>query len=112
MNHLLLAPETVDSIDEIKIKAEVTNIGFEDIKVLKYGTVLDGSNPTRSFVVSKDSIDASFTGIKVRLKMLFLVTPQFKIYKISLDMNQLGDEAFTIIPAGSTVLVEHESELE
>ncbi|KAI0092870.1 Metalloprotease [Irpex rosettiformis] len=87
----LSAPTSVHSIDDIKVTAAVTNTGSEAIKVLKYGTVLDGNMPTRSFTVSKDGVLADFVGIK-----------------LSVDMNEIGEEAFVTIPAGETVTVDHE----
>ncbi|KAI0763229.1 Metalloprotease [Irpex lacteus] len=87
----LTAPTSVHSIDDIKVTAAVTNTGSEAIKVLKYGTVLDGDMPTRSFAVSKDGVLADFTGIK-----------------ISVDLEQIGEEAFVTIPAGETVTVSHD----
>lgn len=56
---------SVNSIDDLSFTASVTNTGAEDVKVLKYGTVLD-SLPTRSFTVTKDGEEVDFTGIKVR----------------------------------------------
>lgn len=55
---------SVSSVDDFKLVAAVTNEGAEDVKVLKYGTVLD-SLPTRSFVVSKDGKQVPFSGVKV-----------------------------------------------
>lgn len=79
------------SIDDIKVTAAVTNTGSEDLKILKYGTVLDGSIPTRSFKISKDGADAEFRGVKVQV-----------------DLSQVDDSAFVVIPAGQTITVEHE----
>ena len=86
-----LAPSNVHSISEIKISAAVTNTGSEDLKVLKYGTILDAELPTRSFKISKNGEAATFTGIKMQV-----------------DLTQAGDSAFVVIPAGQTVTVEHE----
>ncbi|RDX48537.1 Metalloprotease [Lentinus brumalis] len=85
------APSQVHSIDDIKITAAVTNTGSEDVKVLKFGTILDNHYPTRSFTVSKDGLVANFTGIKLHI-----------------DLEALDDSAYVIIPAGETVVVEHE----
>ena len=49
-------------IDDIKVTAAVTNAGSEDLKVLKFGTVLDSDTPTRSFTVLKDGVAANFNG--------------------------------------------------
>jgi len=56
----------VTSVDELKLVAEVTNTGAEDLKIFKYNTVLD-SLPTKSFVVTKDGETVAFKGIRVRL---------------------------------------------
>ena len=79
------------SIEDIKVLASVTNAGSEDVKVLKYGTVLDWELPTRSFTITKDGMTANFTGIKMQL-----------------DLTQADDSAFVVIPAGQTVTAEHE----
>ncbi|KAI0818708.1 Metalloprotease [Irpex lacteus] len=84
-------PSSVHSIDDIKVTAVVTNTGSEAVKVLKYGTILDGNMPTRSFVVSKDGVYADFTGIK-----------------LSLDLTRVNGDAFVTIPAGETVTVNHD----
>ncbi|KAI9060880.1 Metalloprotease [Trametes sanguinea] len=86
----LTAPTDVHSIDDIKVTAAVTNTGSEALKVLKYGTVLDSELPTRSFTVSKDGAVADFTGIKLQI-----------------DLDALDDSAFVVIPAGETVMAEH-----
>lgn len=62
---LSAAAVSVESIDDLKLVAEVTNTGSEDVKVLKYGTVLDDKLPTRVFTVTKDGSTVPFTGIKV-----------------------------------------------
>ncbi|KAI0773565.1 Metalloprotease [Fomes fomentarius] len=87
----LTAPTEVHSIDDIKLTAAVTNTGSEAVKVLKYGTVLDNQFPTRSFFVSKDGIAANFTGIKLQL-----------------DLEALDDSAYVTLPAGETVVIEHD----
>ena len=69
----------------------MTNTGSEDLKVLKYGTVLDSELPTRSFTVTKDGRMAKFTGIKIHV-----------------DLTRADDSAFVVIPAGQTVTAEHE----
>ncbi|TFK49725.1 Metalloprotease [Heliocybe sulcata] len=90
----LSSPSSVASVDDLKLTAVVQNAGTEDVKILKYGTVLDADLPTRSFQISKDGVAANFTGIKASF--------------LSLDIEQLGDEAFVIIPAGQSHTVEHD----
>lgn len=65
---IALSPSSssVNSIDDLKLTAAVTNNGAEDVKVLNYGSIFDTALPTRSFVVSKDGATTDFTGIKVR----------------------------------------------
>ncbi|OBZ67072.1 Peptidyl-Lys metalloendopeptidase [Grifola frondosa] len=87
----LTAPTIVNSIQDINVTAAVTNTGSDPLKILKYGTVLDSDLPTHSFIVSKDGVTADFTGIRIQV-----------------DMDALDDSAFTVIPAGETVVVEHE----
>ena len=73
----------------------MTNHGTNDITVFKYGSVLDDRFATRSFTVSKDGAVADFTGIKLQI-----------------DLESLDDSAFVVIPAGETIVVEHEGELD
>jgi len=56
----------VTSVSDLRVVATVKNVGDEDLKILKFGTVLDNKLPTRSFVVSKDGKEATFTGVQVR----------------------------------------------
>jgi deuterolysin len=75
----LSTPATkVASVSDLRIVATVRNVGHSDLKILKFGTVLDNMLPTRSFVVSKGGKETDFTGIKVRLTLdlarLFVVS--------------------------------------
>ncbi|KAK7436844.1 hypothetical protein VKT23_014486 [Stygiomarasmius scandens] len=81
----------VSSLDELKFSASVTNNGAEDIKVLKYGTILDSELPTRSFTVTKEGAEVAFTGIR-----------------LSVSLEDADDTAFAVIPAGETVTVTHD----
>ena len=58
--------DKVASVSDLRVVATVKNVGDEDLKILKFGTVLDNKLPTRSFIVSKDGKEAAFTGVKVR----------------------------------------------
>ncbi|TRM67414.1 Deuterolysin metalloprotease family-domain-containing protein [Schizophyllum amplum] len=80
------APSSVASLDELSLTATVTNTNSEDVKILKYGTVLD-SLPTRSFFVSKDDAEVPFAGVKVSV--------------------ELSDDAYTTIKSGESVSVVH-----
>ncbi|KAF9468294.1 Deuterolysin metalloprotease family-domain-containing protein [Collybia nuda] len=82
---------SVGSVDDLKFTASVKNTGSEAVKILKYGTILDEKLPTRSFTVTKDGAAVPFTGIK-----------------LSVSLNDLDDSAFTTIPAGEAVTVNHE----
>ncbi len=62
----LSGPATnVSSVDDLKFTASVANTGTDDVKIFKYGTILDDLLPTRSFTVTKDGEPVPFTGIKV-----------------------------------------------
>ncbi|KAL1747525.1 hypothetical protein HDZ31DRAFT_31672 [Schizophyllum fasciatum] len=86
----LSGADSVNSVDDVKITAAVTNTGAEAVKVLKYGTVLDAELPTRSFRVTKDDADVAFTGIKM-----------------TLSIPDLDDSAFATIQPGETITAEH-----
>ncbi|EEB97160.1 hypothetical protein MPER_03572 [Moniliophthora perniciosa FA553] len=81
----------VNDVDQLKFTATIKNTGSEDVKILKYGTILDGSLPTRSFSVTKDGKDVSFTGVKLQ---------------VSLDKP--NESSFVSIPAGQNVTIEHD----
>ena len=50
---------------DLRVVATVKNVGDEDLKILKPGTVLDDDHHTRSFIVSKDGKEIPFTGTTV-----------------------------------------------
>ncbi|EEB95326.1 hypothetical protein MPER_05717, partial [Moniliophthora perniciosa FA553] len=85
------APAT-SSIDDLKLTVVVTNLGEEDVKVLKYGTVLDDSLPTRAFTVTKDGIEVPFVGMRL------FTSPE-----------DADDSAYTVVPAHGSVEVKHDS---
>ncbi|KAK0189988.1 hypothetical protein F5146DRAFT_647057 [Armillaria mellea] len=76
----------VSSIEDLRFTATVTNTNAGDVRVLKYGTVLDGL-PSRSFSVTKDGVPVDFTGVKLNVAV--------------------SDSAYTTIPSGENVTVEH-----
>ncbi|ESK90392.1 deuterolysin metalloprotease family protein [Moniliophthora roreri MCA 2997] len=80
----------VSKPDELEFKATVKNTGSEAVKVLKYNTILDGSLPTRSFVVTKDGKEVPFTGVKPYV-----------------SLSDVDDSAYVIIPPGESVTVNH-----
>ncbi|PPQ66176.1 hypothetical protein CVT24_000153 [Panaeolus cyanescens] len=83
------APST--SLDALKFTATVTNTGSEAVKILKYGTILDEKLPTKSFEVTKDGASVPFTGIR-----------------LSVSLTDADDSAYTVIPAGETIIVSHD----
>ncbi|KAJ6511641.1 Metalloprotease [Mycena vulgaris] len=85
------ASSSVNSITDLVLTAAVTNTGTEDIKVLKYGTILDADLPTRSFTVTRNGTVVPFTGIK-----------------LSVSLADADDSAYTTILAGETVTVIHD----
>ncbi|KAK0443943.1 Deuterolysin metalloprotease family-domain-containing protein [Desarmillaria tabescens] len=82
---------SVNSADLV-LTASITNTGSEDVKVLKYGTILDDL-PTRSFVVTNDATQSQvpFTGVK-----------------LSVSMDNSPEAAYTTIASGQTVNVTHD----
>ncbi|KAG6812142.1 hypothetical protein H0H92_004141 [Tricholoma furcatifolium] len=83
-------PSTVNAVNQLQFAATVTNRGTTDLKVLKYSTILDDMLPTKSFNISKGNMTVPFTGLKV-----FLSLPA------------LNSSAFTVIPAGQSIVVYH-----
>ncbi|TFK98451.1 hypothetical protein BDV98DRAFT_533901 [Pterulicium gracile] len=78
---------TVSSIDDIILTAVVSNPTSEDIKVVKFGTILD-ELPTKAFKVKKGDADVDFTGIDV-------------------IPDTSDDAAFITIPAGQSIALNH-----
>lgn len=78
---------SVASIEDVIITAVVSNPTTEDIKVLKFASLLDDL-PTKSFGVRKGSDDVVFTGIEV--------IPDLE-----------NDASFVTIPAGGSLAVNH-----
>ncbi|KAF8890047.1 hypothetical protein CPB85DRAFT_1377940 [Mucidula mucida] len=88
----LSGPATnVSSIADLKFTATVTNSGTDDAKILKYGTILDDTLPTRSFTVTKDGETVPFTGVK-----------------ITVSLEDADDSAYAFIAAGETITVQHD----
>ncbi|KDR84401.1 hypothetical protein GALMADRAFT_275455 [Galerina marginata CBS 339.88] len=88
---LVAAASSVDSLDDLKFTATVTNTGAEAVKILKYGTVLDEKLPTKSLVVTKDGAPVSSTGIK-----------------LSVSLAEVDESAFAAIAPGESITVSHE----
>ncbi|KAJ7659618.1 hypothetical protein DFH06DRAFT_1402691 [Mycena polygramma] len=81
---------TADSIADVLLTAAVTNNGMQEIKVVKYGTILDAELRTRSFTVTRNGSPVPFTGERVKFAL-----------------SALNDRAFTTIAAGHTLTVVH-----
>ncbi|EEB89613.1 hypothetical protein MPER_12267 [Moniliophthora perniciosa FA553] len=77
----------VSKSDELDFKATVKNTGPKVVKILKYNTILDGSLPTHSFVVTKDGEEAPFTGVKPYV-----------------SLSDVDDSAYVVIPPGESVV--------
>jgi deuterolysin len=55
---------------DISLSATVTNPTSEDIKFVRFGSVLD-TLPTRSFKVTKDGKEVTFAGMRVCVSIFF-----------------------------------------
>ena len=60
---LSIPTEKVASPSEIRVIATVRNVGAQDLKVVKFGTVLDDDLRTPSFIIKKDGKEVHFTRI-------------------------------------------------
>lgn len=81
----------VATVEDIVVDATVTNSGSEEVRFFKYNTVLDDL-PTQSFVVTtKNGTEVPFTGIR-----------------ISVDTEEVGEEAYVVIPPGESVTTSHQ----
>ncbi|KAJ7133189.1 hypothetical protein C8R44DRAFT_611560 [Mycena epipterygia] len=79
---------SVHSIADLVLTAAVTNRGPEDIKVLKYATILDAALPTRSFTK-------------------IFIPDTHAVLKLSISLTHAGETAYTTISAGKTSTVAH-----
>ncbi|KAK0207105.1 Metalloprotease [Desarmillaria ectypa] len=88
----LSGPSSSVNPEDLVLTASITNTGSEDVKVLEYGTILDGL-PTRFFVVTNDATQSQvpFTGVK-----------------LSVSMGNSPETAYATIPSGQTVNVTHD----
>ncbi|KAL0959655.1 hypothetical protein HGRIS_011355 [Hohenbuehelia grisea] len=102
----------VNSVNDLEIAAEVTNTGSEDLKLLKDGTILDGSGYTRAFFVIQDGQDVPFAGLNAQISLsganadAFMVIPRgqsvivnHKTIGSSFDFHSMGDGNFSFAPA-------------
>ncbi|KAK1222803.1 hypothetical protein PQX77_014330 [Marasmius sp. AFHP31] len=87
----IAGPSDAGSADDLQFSATIENTGSETVKILKYGTILDDL-PTRSFKVTKDGEEVSFTGIKACA---------------AIDLEAAGESAYAVIPAGESITVNH-----
>ncbi|KAL0959656.1 hypothetical protein HGRIS_011356 [Hohenbuehelia grisea] len=83
-------PSAVLSANDLRFNAVIKNDGEDDIKLLKYGTILDNELHTQSFIVRKEGRNVKFKGVK----------PQ-------LSLPLATDEAFTVIPAHQYINLTH-----
>ncbi|TFL00251.1 Deuterolysin metalloprotease family-domain-containing protein [Pterulicium gracile] len=80
----------VQSIADLALSATVKNTGSEDVKILNFATIFDADRLTRSFTITKDGAEVPFTGIAMNV-----------------NLELVDDSAFTVIPAGESITVEH-----
>ncbi|KAH8802021.1 hypothetical protein DL96DRAFT_775400 [Flagelloscypha sp. PMI_526] len=86
-----IAANDVSSIADLKVDATVANVSPEDVKILKYGTVLDNNLPTKSFTLTKNGTDVAFIGARIQVQSL----------------ENLSNDAWITIPSGKNVTVRH-----
>ncbi|KAL1743486.1 hypothetical protein HDZ31DRAFT_40774 [Schizophyllum fasciatum] len=79
------------SIDDVKMRAVVTNMGQNTVRLLKYQTVLDPDLPTRSFYVTKGEVIVPFTGIE-----------------LILTVHDLDESAFVTLGPGEDHATQHD----
>ena len=63
---LLSTPaDKVAFASDLRVISTVKNVGDEDLKILKLGTVLDTERPTHAFIVTKDGKEVPFNVTRV-----------------------------------------------
>ena len=63
---LLSTPaDKVAFASDLRVISTVKNVGDEDLKILKLGTVLDTEHPTHAFIVTKDGKEVPFNVTRV-----------------------------------------------
>ena len=77
----------VASVSDLKITATVKNDGDEDLKILKFGTVLDNESHSRAFIVSKDGKEVPFASTTV-------CVPSFPTFALSSIFTLTGSHRF------------------
>ena len=114
--------DKVASASELRVVATVRNVGDEDLKVLKFGTVLDDSLRAPSFIIRKGDEDIPFTGVAkvctypshctlpcsrppVLLRPISQCSHQL-FPQFSILTNHLSEDDWVVIPAGKAVTAE------
>lgn len=71
--------DKVTSVSDLRVITTVKNTCNENLKIFKFGTVLDEVYPTRSFIVRKDGKEILSTGVAVRTPALpiFCIVGQY-----------------------------------
>ena len=86
-------PQSVDSVEHLKIVATVTNTGDETLKVLNDPHGPLNKLPTDTFVITDTTgAQPSFTGIKLKY----------------VPKTAVALEAYSILAPGESVVVEHD----
>ena len=57
--------DKVAFLSDLRVVSTVGNVGYEDLKILKLGTVLDNEHPTHAFTVTKDGKEVPFNATRV-----------------------------------------------
>ena len=62
---LSIPADKVAFASDLRVISTVKNVGHEDLKILKLGTVLDTEHPTHAFIVTKGGKDVPFNATRV-----------------------------------------------
>ena len=57
--------DNIAFVSDLRVISTVKNIGYEGLKILKLGTVLDNEHPTHAFTVTKDGKEVPFNTTSV-----------------------------------------------
>ena len=81
--------DKVASVSDLRVVATVKNASDKDLKILKFGTVLDAQHHARPFVVSKDGKEVPFTGTEV-------CTPPPRPFGLSVNTHADSSHRFSL----------------
>ena len=96
---------------DLRVISTLKNVGHEDLKILKLGTVLDTEHPTHAFIVTKDGKEVPFNVSRVCPPPLrpFVLSSILTstVSQVTPPSDHLSKNDWVVIRAGENVTSEH-----